>query len=160
MSVKLSRRGALAVLGASAAVPFAAAPAAAGDDGIVRIKSIYPFAETLARLKADIADKGIQMFIDVDQAALAKAAGIDLEPSTLLIFGNPPLGTQFIAARPEAGLDWPVRLLVFEDESGQVWMAYSDFAWIARRHAITTQPAQFDMAASVIASITASATGS
>ena len=61
------------------------------------------------------------------QAKLAHESGIDLKPSTLIIFGNPPLGTQFIEARPEAGLDWPVRLLVYADAKGQVWMAYTDF---------------------------------
>ena len=156
MNPVLSRRATLAVLGVSAVAPLLPLPAVAGEDGIIHTKSAYPFAETLSRLKADIAEKGIQMFLEVDQKALAKAADIELNPSTLLIFGNPPLGTQFIAARPEAGLDWPVRLLVYQDETGQVWTAYSDFGWIARRHGITNRVAQFDMASMVIASITSS----
>lgn len=160
MSTAISRRSALALLGVSVAAPAFATPALAGDDGIIRTRSAYPFQETLSRLKADIAEKGIKMFAEVDQAALAHDAGIALNPSTLLIFGNPPLGTQFIAARPEAGLDWPVRLLVFQDAAGQVWTAYSDFGWIARRHGITSQAAQFDMASTVIASITSSVAGS
>ena len=93
-------------------------------------------AETIARLKKDIADKGIKFFIEVGQQQLAADAGIKLRPSTLLVFGNPPLGTLFITANPLAGLDWPVRLLVLEDENGQVWTAYTDFAYIARRHHI------------------------
>jgi uncharacterized protein (DUF302 family) len=48
----------------------------------------------------------------IDQAGLGKAAGVDVRPSTLINFGNPPLGTQFLTARAESGLDWPVRLLV------------------------------------------------
>jgi uncharacterized protein (DUF302 family) len=74
----------------------------------------------------------------------------------LLIFGNPPLGTQFITSNPNAGLDWPVRLLVFEDEQGVVWTAFTDFNWIARRHAIKDREPQFKMASSVIASIISS----
>ncbi len=54
------------------------------------------------------------------RARLAADAGIKLRPSTLLVFGNPPLGTLFITANPLAGLDWPVRLLVFQDENGDV----------------------------------------
>ncbi len=84
------------------------------DDGIVRVKSAYPMNETIARLKKDIADKGIRFFTEIDQAKLAADAGIKLNPSTLLVFGNPPLGTQFITSNPNAGLDWPVRLLVAE----------------------------------------------
>ena len=90
------------------------------EDGIVKVRSAYPMAETIARLEKDVADKGIKFFIEVDQFKLAADAGIKIRPSTLLIFGNPPLGTLFIAANPLAGLDWPVRLLVFEDDKGNV----------------------------------------
>jgi len=129
---------------------------AGGDNGVVRVKSAYAVDETVARLKQDVAAKGIKFFSEIDQSKLASEAGIKLRPSTLLVFGNPPLGTQFITANPEAGLDWPVRLLVFEDESGAVWTAYTDFAWIARRHGIKDREAQFKMASMVIESITAS----
>ena len=130
--------------------------AAASDDGIIKVKSAYPMAETVAKLKADIAGKGIKFFDEIDQAKLAGDAGIKLRPSILLVFGNPPLGTQFITAKPDAGLDWPVRLLVFENEHGEVWLAYTDFAWIARRHGISTREDQFKMATNVVASITSS----
>jgi uncharacterized protein (DUF302 family) len=82
--------------------------------------------------------------------------GIALRPSTLLIFGNPALGAQFITVNPLTGLDWPVRLLVFQDENGAVWTAHTDFAWIARRHRIGNREAAFGKASEVIASITAS----
>jgi uncharacterized protein (DUF302 family) len=130
--------------------------AQAGDDGIVRVKSAYPIGETIERLKKDIAGKGIKFFSEIDQAKLAADAGIKLKPSVLLIFGNPPLGTQFITANANAGLDWPVRLLVFENEKGEVWSAYTDFDWIARRHGITNRKDQFKTASGVIASITSS----
>ena len=126
------------------------------DDGVVRVKSAYPVAETIMRIKKDVGDKGIMFFSEVDQSKLAAGAGITLRPSVLLTFGNPPLGTQFITSNPNAGLDWPVRLLVFEDDKGQVWTAYSDFAWIARRHGIKDREAQFKMASSVVVSITSS----
>jgi len=132
------------------------APAQANDDGIVRVKSVYPIGETVARLRKDIESKGITFFSEIDQTTLAKDAGIALRPSVLLIFGNPPLGTQFITSNPNAGLDWPVRLLIFENEKGEVWTAHTDFGWIARRHGIKDREAQFKMATSVIASITSS----
>jgi uncharacterized protein (DUF302 family) len=129
---------------------------AGGDDGIVRVKSAYSVAESVRRLKKDISDKGIKFFIEVDQAKLAAESGIPLNPSTLLEFGNPPLGTQFITSNPNAGLDWPVRLLIMQDDKGDVWAVYTDFDWIARRHGIKDRDAQFKMASSVIASITSS----
>jgi uncharacterized protein (DUF302 family) len=145
-----------AALGAVALALPLRASAATPDDGIVRVASAYPIAETVARLKADIAAKGILFFSEIDQAALAREAGVELLPSTLLVFGNPPLGTLFLTANPASGLDWPVRLLVHQDPGGQVWAVYTDFAWIVRRHGITSRDKEFAMASEVIASITAS----
>ena len=125
-------------------------------DGIVKVKSAYSVNETIERLRQDIATKGIMFFMVVDQSKLAANAGITLRPSTLLIFGNPPLGTQFITSNPNAGLDWPVRLLVSQDDQGGVWAVYTDFAWIAQRHQIKDREAQFKMASNVIQSITSS----
>ena len=135
-----------------------AAPAAAQEDGVIRVKSAYPMKETIHRIKADIAKKGITYFADIDQSKLAAAAGIKLRPSTLLVFGNPGLGSHFITAKAEAGLDWPVRLLVTQDESGQVWALYTDFKWIAARHGIRDRDQEFATATGVIASITSSIT--
>ena len=138
----------------ASALPLGAAKA--GDDGVVRLKSAYDMSETIDRLKKDIAEKGIKFFDEIDQSKLAADAGIALAPSTLLIFGNPPLGTLFITADPDAGLDWPVRLLVYQDDKGQVWLAYTDFAWIAKRHGIKSRDKEFKMASEVIGSITSS----
>jgi uncharacterized protein (DUF302 family) len=126
------------------------------ESGVARVRSIYSMPETIARIKEDIAAKGIKFFAEIDQTKLAHEAGIELRPSTLLIFGNPPLGAQFLTSNPDAGLDWPVRLLVRQDESGNVWAVYSDFDWIAHRFGVKDREAQFRMASMVISSITAS----
>lgn len=130
---------------------------AVSASGVIATKSAYTVEETVVRLKKDIAAKGIVFFQEIDQAALATKAGIELRPSVLLIFGNPPLGTQFITANPQAGLDWPVRMLVYRDAQGQVWVAYTDFGWIAKRHKVNTRDAQFHMASEVAASIASAA---
>ncbi|MBI5721949.1 MAG: DUF302 domain-containing protein [Burkholderiales bacterium] len=125
-----------------------------GPDGVIRVKSAYGMQETISRIRADIAAKGIMFFSAVDQQKLAADAGITLNPSTLLTFGNPPLGAQFLTANAVSGLDWPVRLLVLQDDAGTVWAAYTDFAWIARRHGIVNRQEQFAKATSVVESIT------
>ena len=130
----------------------------AGDDGIIRVKSAYPITETVMRIKQDVAGKNIMFFSEVDQSKLAAGAGITLRPSILLTFGNPPLGTQFITSNPNAGLDWPVRLLLTQDDNGDVWAVWTDFDWIARRHNIKDRVAQFKMATSVVNSITSTIT--
>src|SRR4051794_1274179 len=88
--------GALALAASSglAAAPAMAqqAPATATAQGVIRVKSAYGFDETVTRLKADIAAKGIRFFDEIDQSQLGAGANIALRPSKLLIFGNPPLG--------------------------------------------------------------------
>lgn len=121
--------------------------------GLVRVQSRFGFDETIARIRADVAAKGIREFAVVPQSALAHDAGVELRPSTLIIFGNPPLGTLFITSNPNAGLDWPVRVLVYQDESGTVWTAYNDFHYLERRHQIHDRQAAFAMADHVIQSI-------
>ena len=125
-------------------------------DGIVRVRSAHGFDETIELLKKDIAGKGIMFFMAIDQTKLGENAGLKLPPSTLLIFGNPPLGIQFLTSNPNAGLDWPVRLLVTQDDKGQVWAVYTDFDWIARRHHIKDRDDAFKMASMVIQSVTSS----
>ena len=135
-----------------------AATVAKAEDGIVRIKSAYSVADTVARLRHDISAKGIMFFSEIDQTKLAANAGVTVKPSTLLVFGNPPLGTQFITSNPNAGLDWPVRLLLTQDDNGDVWAVWTDFEWIARRHNITDRAAQVAMATKVVGSITSTIT--
>jgi uncharacterized protein (DUF302 family) len=156
MFISISKLLSAAVLALSLLANTSVMAQSAGADGLVKVKSVYGMEETIARLKKDIADKGIMLFTAIDQSQLAAGAGIHLRPSTLLIFGNPPLGTQFMTSNPYSGLDWPVRLLVIQDAKGEVWTAYTDFAWIARRHGIADREAQFKMASAVIDSITSS----
>jgi uncharacterized protein (DUF302 family) len=126
-------------------------------DGVIRIKSAYGIDETVSRIKADIAAKGIKFFADIDQAQLGAGAKITIRPSRLLLFGNPPLGVQFLSANPYAGLDWPVRMLVLQEADGSVSVAWTDFQHIARRYAIADREAQLKMASEVAASIASSA---
>src|SRR5690348_14024165 len=94
---------------AAQAVADPAQPSVASSSaqGIRRVASAYGFDETVTRIKADIAAKGIQFFIEIDQTRLGEGAKIAIRPSKLLLFGNPPLGVQFLSANPYAGLDWP-----------------------------------------------------
>ena len=139
-------------------VSAVSAARADSDDGVVRVRSAVPMAEAITRIKADIASKGIKFFSEINQSKLAADAGIKLRPSTLLVFGNPPLGTQFITSNSNAGLDWPVRLLLTQDDNGDVWAVWTDFGWIAKRHNITDRVAQFEMATKVVGSITSTIT--
>ena len=138
---------------AHAAVPVSAAPA----DGVIKQRSDYGFDETIVRVKADIAAKGIRFFDEIDQTRLGEDAKLPINRSTLILFGNPPLGVQFLQSNPVAGLDWPVRMLITQDDDGTVWLSWTDFRFIASRYQLKDRDAQIAMASEVSASI-ASAT--
>ncbi|MCK3780243.1 DUF302 domain-containing protein [Ensifer sesbaniae] len=129
---------------------------AGSRDGIVTVKSRYSVGETVNRIKRSVEEKGITLFGVIDQAQLGNAAGNKVRPSRLVMFGNPALGTTFITANPLAGLDWPVRVLIYQDKDGSVYAAYTDFDWIAKRHRIQSRNRQFAMASEVIQAITGS----
>jgi uncharacterized protein (DUF302 family) len=128
------------------------------EDGIVKVKSVYPLEETIERLKRDLAAKGIAFIPEPDQSRLAANAGIRTQPSSLLVFGNPAIGTLALTSNPHAGLDWPVRLIVVEDEHGDVWAVYTNLEEVARRHGIVGHHEAFRRASQVIASIASSVT--
>lgn len=128
-------------------------------EGVLQLRSVHDFDQTLARLKADVQAKGIRYFDTIDQSGLGASANLTLGRSTLVLFGNPPLGVQFLQSNPYAGLDWPVRMLVIEQPDGAVYVAWTDFAYIARRYSITDKTPQFAMASQVAASIATAATG-
>jgi uncharacterized protein (DUF302 family) len=138
---------------AHSAVPVAAAPA----EGVLKQRSDYGFDETIERVKADIASKGIRFFDAIDQTRLGEDAKLPINRSTLLLFGNPPLGVQFLQSNPVTGLDWPVRMLVTQDDDGTVWLSWTDFAFVAGRYQLRDRDAQIKMASEVAASIASAA---
>ncbi len=112
-----------------------AAPAAAGD--LVLKPSKYSVAETIDRLSTALEAKGIKPAARIDHGAAAKAAGQDLKPTVVLIFGNPKVGTPLIRANPEAAIDLPMRVVAFEDATGKVMVGYTAPATLKARHSLT-----------------------
>lgn len=142
----------LVTTAAKAATPVASAPA----EGVIKQKSDFSFDETVDRIKADIAKKGIRFFDEIDHMQLGANADLPINRSKLLLFGNPPLGVQFLQANPVAGLDWPVRMLVTQDDDGSVWVSWSDFHFVASRYQLADRDKQVAMASEVAASIASS----
>ena len=146
-----------ALLASAAATPaatVAATPTATAEaTGVLRVPSSHSVEETVARIKSSVDAKGIRYFIAIDQQQLGAGANLPIRKSTLVLFGNPPLGVQFIQANPYAALDWPVRMLVRETADGSTEIAYTDFAFIAQRYGITGKEAQLRMASEVAATV-------
>jgi len=105
-------------------------------DGLTTILSSFGPKETMDRLEAEVKAKGLTIFARIDHAAGAASVGMALRPTEVLIFGNARGGTPFMQAGQSAGIDLPLKALVYQDEAGQVWLAYNDPSWIAQRHGL------------------------
>lgn len=109
--------------------------AQAGDDMIVK-KSAHNAATTMDRFEAGLKEKGITVVARVNHAAAAKKVDLVLRPTELIVFGNPKLGTPLMQSNQRAGIDLPLKALVWEDEKGQTWIGYVAPSAIANNHAI------------------------
>ena len=124
---------AVTLLLATSALAFAA-------DGLIAVKSFYGPKETMDRLEIVLKEKGMTLFARIDHAAGAAKVGKQLRPTEVLIFGNPQGGTPFMECSQTVGIDLPLKALVWEDGSGQVWLGYNDPTYVANRHGVPQCP--------------------
>src|SRR5712671_105681 len=124
------------MLGGLPILPAAAAADAPVPAGMVLLPARGSVADAWARLEAAVAARGLTVFARIDFAADAAAAGLSLRPTRLLVFGNPRAGTPLLAASPSAGIDLPLKVLIWEAADGSVTVGYNSPAWIGERHAV------------------------
>ncbi|MEH2512280.1 uncharacterized protein (DUF302 family) [Nitrobacteraceae bacterium AZCC 1564] len=105
-------------------------------EGLISAKSSFGSAETIERLLSSIEGRGLTVFARIDHAAGAEQAGLSLRPTTVIIFGNARGGTPIMQLVQTAGIDLPLKALVWQDDSGITWLSYNDPAWLAQRHGI------------------------
>jgi uncharacterized protein (DUF302 family) len=110
-------------------------------DGLVAVKSPHSAQDTMNRLEGAVKQRGLNVFARIDHAAGAAKVGKTLRPTELLIFGNPQGGTPLMECAQTTGIDLPLKALVWQDESSQVWLGYNDPAFLAQRHGATACPA-------------------
>jgi uncharacterized protein (DUF302 family) len=104
------------------------------DSDLVTLPSAHSASETTERLKSLLSQKRIQVFADIDHAGGAQAVALPLRPTRLLIFGNAQAGTPLMQSKQSIGLDLPLRVLVWEDAQGKVWLTYHRPEYLAQRH--------------------------
>jgi len=112
------------------------AGSALAADGLISRKSPHDASTTMNRFEAVLQQKGMTIFARIDHAAGATKVGQELRPTEVVIFGNPKVGTVLMQCAQTAGIDLPLKALVWQDEAGQVWLGYNDPAWLAQRHAV------------------------
>ena len=105
-------------------------------DGLTTIRSSYGPKDTMNRIETEVKAKGMTVFARIDHAAGAAAVGLRLRPTEVLIFGNAKGGTPLMQAAQTIGIDLPLKALVWQDGSGDMWLSYNDPSWFAKRHGL------------------------
>lgn len=122
-------------IAATAALVFITSSAHAAD-ALVTKKSSHSVTVTADRFAAALKEKGITLVARVNHAGAAKQVGMELRPTELLIFGNPKLGTPLMQSNQTAGIDLPLKALIWQDAKGDVWIGYVSPETVVARHGI------------------------
>lgn len=109
--------------------------------GLTAVKSPYSAKETMDRFEAVVKEKNQVIFARVDHTAGGAKVNLAIRPTELLVFGNPLGGTPLMQCAQTAGIDLPMKALVWQDEAGQVWLGYNDAAYLGQRHGVPQCPA-------------------
>ena len=102
--------------------------------GLINIPSNHSVDEIVTKLEGILQAKGITLFALVDHSGEAARAGMKMRPTKLLIFGNPRAGTPVMLAAPSSAIDLPLKILVWEDDQGKVWITYNSPTYLQTRH--------------------------
>jgi len=108
----------------------------AGGNGLIQVASRYSVDETLGRLKAVLAENGMQIFAVIDHSGEAEKVGLKMRPTKVVIFGSPKGGTPLMVAAPSLAIDLPLKALVAEDAGGKVSVTYNDPQYLQERHGV------------------------
>ncbi|HEC84021.1 MAG: DUF302 domain-containing protein [Candidatus Parabeggiatoa sp. nov. 2] len=104
------------------------------DNGLVNVEATRSVKETTDHLESLLKEKGMTIFARINHAEGAKRIGKELRPTELLIFGNPKAGAPLMQCKQAMGIDLPLKMLIWEDENGQVWLTYNNPEHLANRH--------------------------
>ena len=104
------------------------------DKGIIDTPSNHSVDQTVERLKGILQAKGVTLFAVVDHSGEAEKVGMKMPPTRLLIFGSPKAGTTLMLAAPSIAIDLPLKVLVWEDARGKVWVTYNSPGYLQERH--------------------------
>ena len=106
------------------------------ENGIVNEQSNHSVEQTVQRLKGLLESRRLTLFALIDHSGEAEKVGMKMRPTQLVLFGSPKAGTPVMLAAPSSAIDLPLKLLVWEDDAGRVWLSYNQSAYLQRRHSI------------------------
>lgn len=129
------------------------------SDGLIKVASAFTVSETVERLEDVLKAKGMKVFATIDHSKGAQSVGNSLRPTTLVIFGNPKVGSPLMVCSQTTAIDLPQKALVWEDEQGKVWLTYNSPQYMKQRHAIEGCDAVLEKVTGALAAFTNAATG-
>lgn len=129
------------------------------SSGIIEVQSQHSFEQTLARLQQVIEKKGLRLFAVVNHSENADKVGLSLEPTALVVFGNPKIGTPLMQCASSVGLDLPQKMLIREEAQGQVTLSYNSMAFLSQRHDLAGCQAVVDKVEMALANLSRYAVG-
>jgi uncharacterized protein (DUF302 family) len=106
------------------------------DKGIISTPSNHSVDQTVEKLQGILQAKGVTLFALIDHSGEAEKAGMKMLPTKLLIFGSPKAGTPLMLAAPSIAIDLPLKILIWEDGQGKVWVSYNNPAYLQERHGV------------------------
>ena len=106
------------------------------DNGIISKPGSRSVDQTVEKLEQILQANGVKLFALVDHSGEAESVGMHLRPTKLLIFGNPKAGTPLMIAAPGIAIDLPLKILVWEDADGKVWISYNSPRYLQARHGV------------------------
>jgi uncharacterized protein (DUF302 family) len=106
------------------------------DNGIVNKNSHHSVDEPLERLTRALQAKGVTIFAIVDHSGETEEVGLKMRPTKLVIFGSPKAGTPVMLAAPSVAIDLPLKMLIWEDRDGKVWVSYNSLTYLQVRHGL------------------------
>lgn len=126
---------------------------------LTSVESKFAVKETAERLAAELEKRGIRVAARIDHAAAAKAAGLDMPPTEVIMFGNPRLGTPLMLAQPTVAIELPLKMLIWQDKSGKVMIGYTPPSDLKARYKISGQDEPINMMTGALSGLAKAASG-
>ena len=121
--------------GTHAGTPAPSLPSPSTEE-LTTVRSAFTVDEAVTRVERAVVAAGMKVFVRIDQAAEARAAGLTMRPAVVLVFGNPGAGTPLMVSRPTVAIDLPLKALLWQDDQGASWLTYNTPAMLVRRHGL------------------------
>jgi uncharacterized protein (DUF302 family) len=109
------------------------------SNGLISLRTLRSVNEVVERLEGLLQAKGVTLFALIDHSGEAEKVGLKMRPTKLLVFGSPKAGTPLMIAAPTSAIDLPLKILIWEDAEGNVWLTYNSPLYLQERYGLSSE---------------------